>query len=187
MQGKLAEAGEAVRDGFFAAYYEALSAGRHTPEVRQYDSSGDAIAAYQQAIADGADLVIGPIDKEKVTEISLMPSLEVPVLSLNYPDTPPAEPLKGFYQFGLAVEDEARQVARQAFLEGHRQAMVIIPTQEWSERSARAFRVAMTDIGEIHFLPRLLQAVHVFADGHPQGDDITIVLLARRGETAGQE
>ena len=28
-----------------------------------------------------------------------------------------------------------------------------------AERSARAFRVAMTDIGEIHFLPRLLQAV----------------------------
>ncbi len=28
-----------------------------------------------------------------------------------------------------------------------------------AERSARAFRVAMTDIGEIHFLPRLQQAV----------------------------
>jgi anti-sigma regulatory factor (Ser/Thr protein kinase) len=35
-------------------------------------------------------------------------------------------------------------------------------------------------------LARLLQAVHVFADGHPQADDITIVLLARRGETAGR-
>lgn len=139
MQGKLAEAGEAVRDGFFAAYYQALSNGRTIPEVRQYDSSDDALAAYQQAVAEGADLIIGPIDKEKVTELSLMPSLEVPVLSLNYPDVPPVQPLKGFYQFGLAVEDEARQVARQAFLEGHRQAMVIIPSQEWSERSARAF------------------------------------------------
>ncbi|MCE3250991.1 MAG: penicillin-binding protein activator [Cellvibrio sp.] len=149
MQGKLAEAGEAVRDGFFAAYFQALSNGRHAPEVRQYDSSGDAIAAYQQAVADGADLVIGPIDKEKVTELSLMPSLEVPVLALNYPDSPPAEPLKGFYQFGLAVEDEARQVARQAFLEGHRQAMVIIPSQEWSERSARAFADEWEKLGGI--------------------------------------
>jgi phosphoserine phosphatase RsbU/P len=35
-------------------------------------------------------------------------------------------------------------------------------------------------------LARLLQAVHVFADGHPQADDITIVLLARRGEVAGR-
>lgn len=149
MQGKLAEAGEAVRDGFFAAYFQAVSNRRHTPEVRQYDSSGDAIAAYQQAIAEGADLVIGPIDKEKVTELSLMPSLDVPVLSLNYPDTPPAQPLKGFYQFGLAVEDEARQVARQAFLEGHRQAMVIIPSQEWSERSARAFANEWEKLGGV--------------------------------------
>jgi outer membrane PBP1 activator LpoA protein len=149
MQGKLAEAGEAVRDGFFAAYFQALENGRQTPEVRQYDSSTDAISAYQQAIAEGADLVIGPIDKEKVTELSLMPSLEVPVLSLNYPDTPPAQPLKGFYQFGLAVEDEARQVARQAFLEGHRQAMVIIPSQEWSERSARAFANEWEKLGGV--------------------------------------
>lgn len=149
MQGKLAEAGEAVRDGFFAAYFQALDNGRQTPEVRQYDSSTDAISAYQQAIAEGADLVIGPIDKEKVTELSLMPSLEVPVLSLNYPDTPPAQPLKGFYQFGLAVEDEARQVARQAFMEGHRQAMVIIPSQEWSERSARAFANEWEKLGGV--------------------------------------
>jgi phosphoserine phosphatase len=35
-------------------------------------------------------------------------------------------------------------------------------------------------------LARMLQAVHVFADGHPQADDITIVLLARRGEVAGR-
>jgi len=149
MQGKLAEAGEAVRDGFFATYFQALSNGRHTPEVRQYDSSGDVITAYQQAVADGADLVIGPLDKEKVTELSLMPSLEVPLLALNYPDAQPAEPLKGFYQFGLAVEDEARQVARQAFLEGHRQAMVIIPSQEWSERSARAFTDEWEKLGGI--------------------------------------
>jgi hypothetical protein len=149
MQGKLAEASEAVSDGFFAAYYQALSNGRQTPEVRKYDSSADVIAAYQQAVAEGADLVIGPIDKEKVTELSLMPSLEVPVLALNYPDAPPAEPLRGFYQFGLAVEDEARQVARQAYLEGHRQAMVIIPRQEWSERSARAFADEWENLGGI--------------------------------------
>ena len=149
MQGKLAEASEAVSDGFFAAYYQALSNGRQTPEVRKYDSSADVIAAYQQAVADGADLVIGPIDKEKVTELSLMPSLEVPVLALNYPDAPPAEPLRGFYQFGLAVEDEARQVARQAYLEGHRQAMIIIPRQEWSERSARAFTDEWEKLGGV--------------------------------------
>jgi outer membrane PBP1 activator LpoA protein len=78
------------------------------------------------------------VEKEKVTELSLLPGLQVPLLTLNYPDSTPLDS-QGFYQFGLALEDEARQVARQAYSEGHRQAMVIIPEQEWSERSARAF------------------------------------------------
>ena len=146
-EGKLAEAGQAVRDGFFAAYYQALSNGRRVPQVRQYDSTGDIIAAYEQAVADGAQLVIGPLDKEKVTELSLLPGFKVPLLSLNYPEPAPADSLPGFYQFGLALEDEARQVARQAYAEGHRQAMVIIPEQEWSERSARAFAAEWESLG----------------------------------------
>ena len=35
-------------------------------------------------------------------------------------------------------------------------------------------------------LARMLQAVHVFANGHPQADDITIVLLSRRDDAAGR-
>ena len=35
-------------------------------------------------------------------------------------------------------------------------------------------------------LARLLQAVHVHANGHAQADDITIVLLAAQRETAGR-
>ena len=146
-EGKLAEAGQAVRDGFFAAYYQALANGRRVPQVRQYDSTGDIIAAYEQAVADGAQLVIGPLDKEKVTELSLLPGFKVPLLSLNYPEPAPVENQPGFYQFGLALEDEARQVARQAYAEGHRQAMVIIPEQEWSERSARAFAAEWESLG----------------------------------------
>jgi sigma-B regulation protein RsbU (phosphoserine phosphatase) len=34
-------------------------------------------------------------------------------------------------------------------------------------------------------LARILQDVHLFAAGRPQADDITVVLLARRGDTAG--
>ena len=145
-EGRLADAGQAIRDGFFAAYYEAMAYGRHLPEVRQYDSTGDVIQAYQKAVAEGADLVIGPVEKEKVTELSLMASAEVPILTLNYPDAPPLIET-GFYQFGLALEDEARQVARQAYSEGHRQAMIIIPEQEWSERSARAFAEEWEKLG----------------------------------------
>jgi len=147
LEGRLAKAGEAVRDGFLAAYYQANKEQLQTPIVRQYDSSGDIILAYEQAVAEGADLVIGPLDKEKVAELSLMPTLRVPVLTLNYLDVQPAEPTPGLYQLGLAAEDEARQVARQAYLEGHRNAMTLISAQEWSERSGKAFADEFTRLG----------------------------------------
>lgn len=139
LQGRLSEAGEAVQDGFFAAYYNQLGTQPTLPSVSQYDTSKGAVTAYQQAVAEGAELVIGPLDKEDVNQISKQPALAVPLLSLNYPDQQPAQPLANFYQFGLAVEDEARQVARQAIQEGHRRALVIAPAQDVSERSALAF------------------------------------------------
>lgn len=149
LQGRMAKAGEAVRDGFFAAYYQALYEYNRAPVIRQYDTSEDALRAYEQAVADGADLIIGPLDKEKVTELSLLPDLPVPLLTLNYVDTMlPGEQQK-IVQFGLAVEDEARQVARQAYLEGHRYALAIVPSQEWSERSARAFKEEWESLGGV--------------------------------------
>jgi uncharacterized protein len=145
--GKLAEAGEALGDGFFAAYYQAMNAGRQVPEVIQYDSSGDILQLYQQAINEGAELIVGPVEKEKVVQLSQMATIETPVLALNYADSTLGQPLQGFYQFGLAVEDEARQVARQAFSEGKRQAMLIIPQQEWSQRAATAFTQEWESLG----------------------------------------
>ncbi|HWV13923.1 MAG TPA: penicillin-binding protein activator [Cellvibrio sp.] len=145
LDGRLSEAGEAVRDGFFAAYYQALNTPsttqRQTPVIRQYDTSKGAVAAYQQALAEGADLVIGPLDKEDVNQVSRVGSFSVPVLSLNYltPSDTGANAPAGFYQFGLAVEDEARQIARQAIQDGHTRAFIVAPKQEVSERSAQAF------------------------------------------------
>jgi hypothetical protein len=147
-QGRLARAAEAVRDGFFAAYYQAIEEQSQIPQIRQYDSSeGDIVALYGQAVAEGADLIIGPLDKDKVNELSLMPSLAVPVLSLNYIDIELNELPRGLYQFGLAAEDEARQAARQSWLEGHRQAMILIPDASWSERSAQAFTDEWLSLG----------------------------------------
>ena len=138
LKGRLAEAGEAVSDGFFAAYYQQIN-NNNLPNVRKYDSTQDAAAAYQQAVNDGADLIIGPVDKDGVNRISQLSLLKVPLLSLNYPDQQPAHALANFYQFGLAVEDEARQVARQGIQDGHTSALVVFTAADVSERSAQAF------------------------------------------------
>jgi uncharacterized protein len=146
LQGRLAEAGMAVSDGFFAAYYQHIN-NNQLPSVRQYDSSKDVITAYKQAVDDGADFIIGPIDKDNVNAISKMNSLQVPLLSLNYPDQQPAQPLANFYQFGLAVEDEARQAARQGIQDGYKRALIVYTAQEVSERSAQTFSAEWQKLG----------------------------------------
>lgn len=146
LQGNLAQAGEAVRDGILAAYYQALPEQSQVPNIRQYDSAveTDIVSLYQQAVDEGAEFVIGPLDKEKVQALSQLEELPVPILTLNYTENPLGlaanlETPEGFYQFGLAAEDEARQVARQTFRNGHRFALLLAPDRDWSLRSAQAF------------------------------------------------
>ncbi|MET0357350.1 MAG: penicillin-binding protein activator, partial [Cellvibrio sp.] len=144
LKGRLAEAGEAVSDGFFAAYFH--STNKSLPSVRKYDSSQGAVAAYQQAVSDGAELIIGPLDKDDVNAISHLTSFPVPVLSLNYPDQA-TRPVSNFFQFGLAVEDEARQAARQGIQDGHTRAIIVSTAQDVSERSAQAFASEFQSLG----------------------------------------
>lgn len=152
-QGNLARAADAVRDGFLAAYYQAEGTQSKLPKIRQYDTSEatDIIELYEQAMAEGADLVIGPLDKERVSALHELPLLPIPVLTLNYIEAPldvdTRESPEGLYQFGLAAEDEARQVARRAFREGHRNAMILTPNRNWSERGAQAFTREWRELG----------------------------------------
>lgn len=167
--GKLAKAGKAIRDGFFSAYYQAQAEGANTAKIRIYDTgSADTLTLYQQAQLDGATFVVGPLDKDKVSELNDLDTLPIPILSLNYLEviaTPePADSTTEdqsteiqavksesarpeLFQFGLAIEDEAIQTARRAWLEGHRRAMVITPDASWGERSAYAFTAEWQALG----------------------------------------
>src|SRR3546814_14473920 len=62
-------AGASVRDGLLAGYYGER---RTRPEILFYDtanSSGGAIAAYNKAVADGADQVLGPLGRDGVDAV----------------------------------------------------------------------------------------------------------------------
>jgi uncharacterized protein len=138
-QGKLAKAGKAVRDGFLAAYYQAKSQNNAIPTLRFYDSSeGDFLLTYQRAVNEGAQLIVGPLNKKHVTLLSELETLPVPTLAVNYSETA-TEPSQGLYQFGLAVEDEARQAAQRAWVEGHRHPLILTTNASWGQRSADAF------------------------------------------------
>jgi len=148
MEGKLAKSGGAIRDGFMAAYYQALNQGGYVPAVHIYNSaSGEDInSIYQRAVDEGAGMVIGPLDKAQVAELNLNLQLPVPTLALNYNDGL-GNNAAGLYQFGLAIEDEARQAAQRAFLEGHRHAMILTPHSNRGQRAAEAFTQEWEGLG----------------------------------------
>ncbi|MDO3388402.1 penicillin-binding protein activator [Gilvimarinus sp. SDUM040013] len=155
-QGRLAAAASAVLDGFLAAYYN-LGKDEPHPVIRQYDSSStDINTLLDRAVGDGAELIIGPLAKENVDILASRAQLPVPVLALNYQDSQADKPasqqplaapnMNGaalftpeLYQFGLAPEDEAKQVAHLAHLMGHKRAMIIAPDISWAERSVATF------------------------------------------------
>ncbi|WP_189607592.1 penicillin-binding protein activator [Saccharospirillum salsuginis] len=140
LTGPLEKAGKAIRSGILAAWYEARSLGRETPSLTFFDTAlnQDAYNVYKQAVFEGADLVIGPLDKASVQRLQSQEVLSVPVLALNYSDNRNEAP-HSFYQFGLAPEDEAEQVANQAWQQGMRRAMVLAPDSDWGRKVSDAF------------------------------------------------
>lgn len=137
--GPYANAAAALRDGFMAAYYQQPRESR--PKLVFYDSSNssDTWPLYRQAVDSGADMVIGPLNKEGVSQLARAGELEIPVLALN--QVPPESvPPVSLYQFGLSPEDEARQVAERAWLDGHTRAVAFTPSGDWGNRVLDAFR-----------------------------------------------
>lgn len=146
--GNLASAADALRDGFLAAQYNALSQGLKQPQISLYDSGAypDLQRFYQQAQTDGVQWVIGPLDRQQVARLAAMPQLPLPTLALNYADdtaTPPA----GLFQFGLAPEDEARSAALRAWEDGHRQMAILASHEDWGVRAAQAFAAYWRELG----------------------------------------
>lgn len=132
-------AGGIVRDAFMSAYYALLEQGGQVPEIRLYDASADAdiLALHQQAVQDGAELVIGPLLKEQVAVLQSVPDLVVPTLALNNIEgSTPASPR--LFQFALSPEDEARQLAQKAWRDGHRRAAVLHPADDLRKRDSFA-------------------------------------------------
>jgi hypothetical protein len=105
--GSLAIAGNAIRDGLLSAYYAET---RSKPGIRFYDSQGTAAgisAALQQAIKDGAQMVIGGIGKEEVTALAAAEA-GIPVLALNRIEAPRNRML---LNFSLSPEREGELIA----------------------------------------------------------------------------
>ena len=138
--GPFAKYATAIRDGFLSAYYQRENRA-YQPVIQIYDTSNasDIAQLYTQAVKDGAQFIIGPLDKEAIASLLRQHDIiTLPTLALNYTDSDDAVPAM-LFQFGLAPEDEARMVAERAWLDHHQQALAIYPEGDWGDRILHAF------------------------------------------------
>lgn len=145
LQGKYRQSALAVQNGFLTAHYAALrklDPNTPPPEVTIYDSSDITRfqETYQQAVREGADIIVGPLQKENVHQLAASPqSLPVTTIALNTDDAT-AETPENLFQFGLTPEEDAREVAAQADRDHWQRAAVFYQLSPWGERTLAAFK-----------------------------------------------
>jgi len=208
LQGPLAHSGQAIRNGFFTAFYQQNQKEKNPITIRIYDSSqGDIRTTYQHAIEDGADFVVGPLDKKNVKRLDSYKHLSRPTLALNRVNGF-WHPNKSLIQFDLSPQEEAEQVALKALSDQHQQALLIVPDTEWGNHSAKAFNKVWQDqggtvVGQLRFKSRenlnaklkdLLQ-VNTEITPNPEDDDtppvyrrqdVDMIFLSASAEKARQ-
>lgn len=148
LQGTHSKSAQAIRDGFLAAFYAQKDL-QFKPTIKIYDTSmvpNTSISnIYNQAIEDGADFIVGPLTKEEVDAISNSVRPTAPILALN--NTTHTGIKDNIFQFSLSPEMEAKAVARKAWNDGHRNALIIIPKSSWGQRMQQAFQATWLDLG----------------------------------------
>lgn len=138
--GSFAEAGKAIEKGISAAF-EQTPANTVKPKLRFYDSSStDPVSLYHKAINDGAQLIVGPLNKEHVEVLAQQTDLKVPVLTLNHV---PGLNKPNLYQFALSPLDDVETVAQKAINDGHKRLLLLTPTTELGTRIQGYFRNAL--------------------------------------------
>jgi outer membrane PBP1 activator LpoA protein len=144
--GTYAQAGKVIKDGLQTAQRLASSIATQTP-LKFYDTEqGDIISLYQQAVADGATLVIGPLIKEQIQALAKTPTLSVPVLALNHVEDVYKTNL---YQFGLSPIDEANELAAKAWQDGRQSALLLMPNTSLGQRISQYLATAWQSKGGV--------------------------------------
>ena len=144
MTGTLAPAAAGVRDGFLAGYY---AENRRRPVIKFYDSLGTgsgAQSAFAKAIAEGAQMIVGPLTRDEVNAISAQADGSVPIITLNRGNkSPPA----GTTSFALLPDEEGAAAANRLVDRDLSNVLVFSNHSDNAQRAVAAFREALRKRG----------------------------------------
>ncbi len=131
----LERAADAVRAGFLAA----AGAGGSGMRTQVFAHGADGVlAAVEAARASGAKVIVGPLARDDVNVVAQLATGLPLTIALNQLEEGVSAP-SGFYTFALAVDSDARLIARRMRAEATRSAAVISAESAISRRMGTAF------------------------------------------------
>jgi outer membrane PBP1 activator LpoA protein len=179
LSGNLATAAAPVRDGFLTGYYAET---RRRPEVSFYDTSTGASAAYDLAVSEGNDYVVGPLGRDEVGMLFNRATLPVSVLALNRSQL---QPPAGNASFSLSPEDEGIAAADYLIERGARRVLVVSAVDDTQRRAVTSLRERLAERGAT-ITDVVSEGVADFAPFAAKEGGVDAVFLAIKGTAARQ-
>ncbi len=100
------------------------------------------VGAWFSAQAANVDMMIGPMDKSSIEQLTSFAPPTFPVMLLN-------QGPEDFYQFTLSPEGEAIEVADRMWRDGLRRILIFAPDTPWGERMSQAFANRFVNMGGV--------------------------------------
>ncbi len=146
LSGNYAGAGQAILNGFRNAANNSYAGNVNYKVYDSADPSYSLAAVANHVVREGAEMIVGPLQKSVLLELLSIGDIGVPILALNtLPDN--AAGYEGLFQFGLSPENEAAEVASRALQDGKYRAVVLASQDLLGERIANAFMRAYEQDG----------------------------------------
>nr|WP_256260937.1 penicillin-binding protein activator [Shewanella sp. NIFS-20-20] len=149
LSGKFAALADPIKQGIIDAY---LAEPEQGVSVNFFDTANSATEAYQQALAAGAEFIIGPLLPSAVTEVNQLPHT-VPQLYLNQVEQKVTG--QDQYFFALSPTEEAQDGANRLYQDGIRHPLLLVSDDATSRRMATSFAERWQQLGdeaaEIHY------------------------------------
>ncbi|MFT8258945.1 MAG: penicillin-binding protein activator [Candidatus Symbiodolus clandestinus] len=108
------------------------------PEIIIYDTTANPLSTlFTQAKQDQTSILVGPLRKQDVEQLNQL-KVTIPLLALNVPQQPAAQP--AIFYYGLTPNDETQEAARRLWRQKKQQPLLLIPRNEMGEKAAQAFQ-----------------------------------------------
>jgi len=149
LSGDYKREGESIQNGFLGAHYSLSGNKQGIKKIKIYDTQKfqDSVAAYDQALEDGADFVVGPLLQDSVNNLAKKIAFNVPVLTLNSLENDAS--LIRMYQFSLSSVDEAISTSNKVIIDQNKIGLIVAPDNEWGHQLKDTYTSTLESMGGI--------------------------------------